>query len=638
MISISLLLLILDALRGHCSAMSRIIPFSDAISNRRRLRISIPQPSSSSSSSASLISSARNRVGMIITTTTSQIYQHSRNKQHSDHRRRRNIIKNDDSCSNTIVTTQLLLTTRGGATSTVLETSVTTNANANQTTTLKKKSASKKAKTKKKKKKKSTADTKPLPSKDLINDKLKDEDSAAQSLGDAIRQNAHLILSSSNYPYDEDHDQTTLESLGHAMGSSDYTTSVLSQYSKQPLEMNSSSIRRTKSKMAQELTSPTAVIVHYFLKSHGGIHILQCTCSLLASLAGMGSLLLYHSRTLQYTLVQRTLFFGMCKHISGVLMAIYLVARSISRPGGFHEARQSIQSLIRDPISQYVFYTACVLLWLPSSTVTTITSKAIPPPSLDGASSVVEKTMAASALNGLVWCQQYSWVPLVLVGPVVLREFISIALVVSDVLTLIIATTTGTDSSTTTYIERLLKVTHAIVNATMSILVTPQKWRSSNAAQRQALLARLVSKISLLLEVGVGILMLCDCLVMSMRYLFVNTGGQIRFYSLMKSMICTRLYIGFLWTRRKNISKLAESMRGGAIEAPIYVLDILLHPTVSMGIASTSQSLPATPLTKMNDRSAPNKSPDEPVQVEHPMENQRRWMDYVRIALDMDNP
>jgi hypothetical protein len=132
--------------------------------------------------------------------------------------------------------------------------------------------------------------------------------------------------------------------------------------------------------------------------------------------------------------------------------------------------------------------------------------------------------------------------------------------------------------------------------------------------------------------------MLCDCLVMSMRYLFVNTGGQIRFYSLMKSMICTRLYIGFLWTRRKNISKLAESMRGGAIEAPIYVLDILLHPTVSMGIASTSQSLPATPLTKMNDRSAPNKSPDEPVQVEHPMENQRRWMDYVRIALDMDNP
>ena len=529
--------------------------------------------------------------------------------------------------------------TRGGATSTT---------STNHTTTSKIKSSNKKKSKKKKKKQTKTAKTsaipQQLPSKDVINDKLKDEDSAAQSLGDAIRQNAHLILNRN----DDDDDETTsnaLESLGHAMGSSDYTTSVLSQYSKLSLKENGDSRRSTssnsssKSKMAQELTSPTAVIVHYFLKSHGGIHLLQCLCSSLASLAGIGSLLWYHNRSLQYTLIQRTLFFGMCKHISGVIMAIYLVARTVSRPGGFHEATQSIQSLIRDPISQYVFYTACVLIWLPSSsTVTTLSSKTTPPLPVD--SSGAKSAMAAPVVTGLVWWQQYAWVPTMLVGPVVLREFISMALVISDVLTLIIATTAGSDTSTTTYIERLLKVTHAIVDAMMSILVTPSKWRPSSAAQRQALLARLVSKVSLLMEVGVGILMLCDCLVMSLRYVFVNTGGQIRFYALLKSIICTRLYIGFLWTRRKNISKLVESMRGGAVEAPIYMLDVLLHPSSSMGIGSTPhQPSSASTTTSTKLKNLPSQSPSpESARGEKSMENKRTWLDYIRVALDMNDP
>ena len=407
--------------------------------------------------------------------------------------------------------------------------------------------------------------------------------------------------------------------------------------------------RSTKSQTAQELTSPTAVIVHYFLKSHGGIHILQCTCSLLATLAGIGSLLLINHPKLQYTLVQRTLFFGMCKHISGVVVAICLVARTILRHGGFHEATQSIQSLIRDPISHYVFYTACVLLWLPSSSTigTIIASKSIPTLPMDGTtstSSVVDSTMAVSTLTGLVWWQHYSWVPLLLVSPVVLREFISIALVISDVLTLIIATTTSTGSADTTStttknIERVLKMAHAIVDAMMSILVTPTKWRSSNAAQRQAVLARLVSKISLLMEVGVGILMLCDCLIMSMRYIFINaTGGKIRLYTLMKSILCTRLYIGFLWTRRKNIGKLVESMRGGAANAPIYVLDVLLHPSTSMGIDSTTQSSSSSAAIKTKTTLARDASPEQVSVKDDPMKNQFKWLEYARMALDMDLP
>ena len=161
--------------------------------------------------------------------------------------------------------------------------------------------------------------------------------------------------------------------------------------------------------------------------------------------------------------------------------------------------------------------------------------------------------------------------------------------------------------------------------------VTPKKWRSSNAVQRQAILARFVSKISLLMEIGVGMLMLCDCLITSMRYLFVNTGGQVRFYTLVKSLICTRLYIGFLWTRRNNINKLVETIRGGAIEMPIYVLDVILHPSSSMGIDSQLSSKSKSTTTTTTGSS-------EQSQDGNQMETKPTLLDFFRIALDMDNP
>jgi hypothetical protein len=35
--------------------------------------------------------------------------------------------------------------------------------------------------------------------------------------------------------------------------------------------------------------STTAVLVHLFMKSHGGGHAVQCLCSLLATLTGLGA-------------------------------------------------------------------------------------------------------------------------------------------------------------------------------------------------------------------------------------------------------------------------------------------------------------------------------------------------------------
>jgi hypothetical protein len=509
------------------------------------------------------------------------------------------------------------------------------------------KSAKKKKSTKKKNKKKTSTSSKKQatvdgessaattntlsPSKELINEKLKNEDSAAQALGDAIRRNAHLLLQKST---DDDSDMmlgnenNIIESIGYAIGSSDYTTSILKRAQQQQSDASANSNENVydsmDSNLAQELTSPTAVIVQYFLKSHGGVHILQCICSLLASMAGLGSILIFNSskqRHIQFILLQRTLLFGMCKHITGLLIASYMAARTIPTIG-FQEAKQHIQTLIKDPISQYVFYTACVLLWLPPSSPTKPFAT-----TTVGTKTNVEQVGDISLIPLLVWWQNYNWIPILLAGPVILREFISIALVISDVLTLIVATTTTTNDESTKYIARLLKVTHTIVDAGMSVLVTPKKWRSSSAVQRQAILAKLVSRISLTMEVGVGLLMFVDALVMTLQYLFINSSKQIRFFTLMKAMICTRLYIQFLLTRRKNITKLAQSIRGGAVELPLYVLNVILHPASSMGISMESLlSTTNTQQVQRKDMSTTNND-----------KNQWTWIDYIRIALDMDD-
>jgi hypothetical protein len=442
---------------------------------------------------------------------------------------------------------------------------------------------------KKKKKKNASAKKDTEAASAVVNQVLKEKD-AAQALGDAIRDRADQLRHETDDYFGvtaaQKHIQESMQSVGWAMGASDsYVTATTAS------ETTANAALSVEDGAGGVEAAPASVVVHYFLKSHGGAHALQCVCSLLAATAGLGSICCKGS--LQLTLLKRCLLFAMIKHVSGLVAASCIAATGIPDTG-FRQAVRWMQELATDPVSQYVFYAATVLFWLPSTSTTTMTTK-------PGATTSTTPPIA-------VWWQAYLVVPVILVGPVILRELISTALVVSDVLVL-----TACSSSNTAGIKRLLTISLAIVNACMSLLVTPTVWRSATAAQRQAILAKLTSKLSLAMEVAVGVLMGMDAVISVIGFLFTAAAG-VKFGRLVKSLVCTRLYLQFLWTRRRKIHKLAATVRGGAGAVPLYVLSVLMDPQASMGLAK----------------------PDSNNESRGDNNNEWTWKDYARIALGLD--
>mmetsp|Transcript_12509 Transcript_12509/g.29854 ORF Transcript_12509/g.29854 Transcript_12509/m.29854 type:complete len:336 (+) Transcript_12509:530-1537(+) len=291
----------------------------------------------------------------------------------------------------------------------------------------------------------------------------------------------------------------------------------------------------------------TSVVANYFLKSHGGVHGLQFLCSFLATISGLG-VLLFKSSPQGLVMLQRTMIFAMIKHVSGVLAAAFIAAKAIPKIG-LNNSRQWMEKLVLDPVSQYVFFTALVLVWLPS----------------------------ALKLDSCWWWGKTPLM-LVLVGPILIREIISNALVVSDVLVLL------SISGDSKLVDSVLKVANSTVNAVMSLLASAKSWRAADPSKRQAILANLVSETSLGMEVGVGLLMLADAMFSLSKFAF--SSGLIRpsFREMLSKLLCIRLYIHFLWIRRKRITKVAMNVRGGALKFPFWFLDIFDHPLTAMGV------------------------------------------------------
>ena len=245
----------------------------------------------------------------------------------------------------------------------------------------------------------------------------------------------------------------SLSSLGHAVGASDHRMSEGGGVE----------------------AAATSVVANYFLKSHGGVHGLQFLCSFLATISGMG-VLVFQRVPRGLVMLQRTMIFAMIKHVSGVLAASIIAAKAIPKIG-LRNARQWMEKLALDPVSQYVFFTALVLVWLPP-------------------------------VLKLETCWWWGKPPLmfVLVGPILIREIISSALVISDVLVLL---SVSGDSKP---VDFVLKIANSTVNAVMSLLVSAKSWRHADPSKRQAIMASLVSNASLVMEVGVGLLMLADAI------------------------------------------------------------------------------------------------------------------------------
>ena len=322
--------------------------------------------------------------------------------------------------------------------------------------------------------------------------------------------------------------------------------------------------------------APTSVLANYFLKSHGGAHAVQCACSILAMFSAAGVLVLPNT-PLRLMLMKRSMLFAMTKHISGLLAATSMAATAIPEVG-LRRARTWIEKLAQDPVSQYVFYAALIMLWLPSTTS--------------------------------AWWLQSPWTsrlaPGIIVGPVLLREATSTAFVISDIL-ILLTTSSGREN-----VPRILQVAQSLMNAFMSILVTPTVWRSADAPKRQAILAKLASRTSLVLELLVGLLLSVDALAALWEVSFLPQSQRPTVTNVLKRIVCARLYLNFLWVRRRKIAKLGAQLRGGASQFPIRVLDVLLDPKASMGLAIRSSA------------------------SEQQECGRRSWKDYVIIGLGLD--
>ena len=331
----------------------------------------------------------------------------------------------------------------------------------------------------------------------------------------------------------------SVSSVGSALGASDYRTRAA----------------RINEDGGGVEAAQSSILANYFLKSHGGAHALQCVCSALATVCGLAAILLHNSSNWGYVLLQRTMLFAMVKHVSGLLASATIAAKAIPKIG-LSQARQWMEQIALDPVSQYVFYTALILLWLP----------------------------AKGRLDTCWWWKNLAMVTSILVAPILLREVISTMLVISDIMVL---STMGDDSSGGA-IQTILEISQSTINAVMSLLVSPEVWRDADPTQRQSILAKLVSRISLVFEVLVGVLLFVD-----MGIGFIQTAfGSNRppFRESFTRLLCVRLYLHFLWIRRKRISQVAVQLRGGASKLPIWFLDLIYDPAKSMGIDSKSKN------------------------------------------------
>jgi len=441
---------------------------------------------------------------------------------------------------------------------------------------------------KKKKKSKSKSNT-GRKAKKVIDDAMRGND-AAEALGDAIRDRANTLLQDKieNDPLLRSIDGS-VASIGRAMGASDYDLRAEARVSSGGIQ-----------------TSSTAVIANYFLKSHGGTHLLQSTSSLLATVCAVGTLFmtsnyshLNRERNAKWTfvLLRRTLIFALIKHVSGLLASALMAAKAVPKIG-ISQSRIWMEDIVQEPVAQYVFYSALLLLWLPSKGFVLVSS---------------DNNIGSIATTW--WWPRHRWIIPWLVGPILLREVVSNILIISDILVL---WTVGCSEKDTVVLERVLKISRSIVNNGMSLLVSPTQWRSADPAQRQAILAGLVSRISLFLEAGVCGILVVDFFIGLMQLVFGGVMGGPKqrpvWYEALTKMIVIRLYVHYLvYLRRKKLSKLATEIRGGAVQFPLWVLDSLYDPAKAIGI-STSQA------TKENRN-----------------KEEFSWRDYLSIGLGLES-
>jgi len=274
---------------------------------------------------------------------------------------------------------------------------------------------------------------------------------------------------------------------------------------------------------------------------------------------------------------------AMSKHASAIVGAVILGAQCIPELG-LRNARRYLEMVALDPVGQYLFYCSLLLVWLGwfggggdagddfvlqlRRSVISIQNSVSASAAASSASSATTTTTTAGnqeveaisqLLNVLTqssppWflCRSHGGaiIPMIMLGPILLREVISIIWVMSDVLSLAFTSSGGITGK---FGQGMLSTARSILDAFISIVISSNQWKKADSFQRQCTLARLVSQTSLFLEIIVGVVLFGDAAQAFGVYFF--GGGRARLPSkiVMGKMACAHLYINFLLSRRKKI-------------------------------------------------------------------------------------
>lgn len=154
----------------------------------------------------------------------------------------------------------------------------------------------------------------------------------------------------------------------------------------------------------------------------------------------------------KYSLLQQTLLLAVAKHASGLIGALLLGASKIPQLG-LRDTRKYLETVTSDPVGQYLFYCSLLVVWLNWGTSQYIsTAKSLISSVRNAAAVDSTNDKTAELLDGLSqnpppWYFTQSTggsiIPVIMLLPILLREIISIAWVISDVLTLAFTSSGG---------------------------------------------------------------------------------------------------------------------------------------------------------------------------------------------------
>lgn len=322
--------------------------------------------------------------------------------------------------------------------------------------------------------------------------------------------------------------------------------------------------------------SRTSILANYFLQSHGGAYAFQCTVSAFSVFTGLAAILLpilpfapssdvNTFNTLQMVFIRRCLLCALMKHASGLLAAAILSARRIPQIG-LYETRRRVEALASDPVAQYLFYCSLLLVWLP---VTVVISPAQNKVASDTGSATAQ--IASACLPWYLNSKVQRPSILAFLGPILLREIIHLVWVVYDVCTILGA-------------SPILTVAKSGIDALMSIVLTPSLWRKADSRKKQRLLAKLVARVSLVLELATGAIIGLDVFRTVAGFSLSPLDKRPKVRVMLTKVLCGRLYLNYMLVRKKKIVDLVGTIRGGAGHVPERILDVLLEPKKAMGI------------------------------------------------------